>query len=322
MKRNISLDFIKIVAMYSVLALHIGFATNCSPCFLTRYWWSFFGVAIPLFFMVSGYLMESKTVDLSYSLRKVCGILKYVFLTITPFVVYQLIQGNLSALKYYYSWIRQGSPLSIYWYFAAMIIVYVLLPTIKRIMNSKYQPLFLAILFLTCQVVFVLNILCDFERTYVYQAFRIWNWLFYFSLGMIVNRHQEWFDRINWFHTIVYCLFFLAFRRVLSRFNLGNEYYFCSLPNMAYVLCLFLCLKKVDFGEKSRKIISHLSIIFLPVYTIHWPIFLYCKDHGIQLELPDPNLSIIANYIVFASFITLISLLVMRLPYAKQLFKI
>ena len=158
MKRNISLDFIKIVAMYSVLALHIGFAIDYTSCFLTSYWWSFFGVAIPLFFMVSGYLMESKTINYAYSLKKILGILKYVFLTLTPFVVYQLLQGNLNSLKYYYAWVRQGSALPVDWYFAAMIIVYLLLPSLKKLMNSKYLASFLIILVLFFQVVFVLNI--------------------------------------------------------------------------------------------------------------------------------------------------------------------
>ena len=70
-ERDISVDFIKIVAMYSVLALHIGFAIPVIPCFLSKYWWFIWGVAIPLFFMSSGYLMESKTTDYSYSFRKI-----------------------------------------------------------------------------------------------------------------------------------------------------------------------------------------------------------------------------------------------------------
>lgn len=271
MERNISLDFIKIVAMYSVLALHIGFAIEYSSCFLTKYWLSLFGVAIPLFFMVSGYLMESKTTNYAYSFKKIFGILKYVFLTLTPFVIYQLIQGNLNSLKYYYAWIRQGSALPVYWYFAAMIIIYLLLPTLKKLIDSKYLLTFLIVLFLFCQVVFVLNIRNDFEKTHVYQAFRVWNWVFYFTLGMLVKKNPELFNRINWSHTVLACLAFLLFRRLNMK---GNEYYFCSFPNMVYVLCLFVCLMKICFGPKGSVLISRLSTIFLPVYTIHWPVSL------------------------------------------------
>lgn len=319
MKRNISLDFIKIVAMYSVLALHIGFAIDYSPCFLTNYWWSFFGVAIPLFFMVSGYLMESKTITYTYCFKKIYGILKYVFLTLTPFVIYQLFQGNLNSLKYYYAWIRQGSALPVYWYFAAMIIIYLLLPTLKKLIDSKYLLTFLILLFLFCQVVFVLNLKYDFEKIHVYQAFRIWNWVFYFILGMLVNKNPVLFNRINWWHTGLACLAFLLFRRLNMK---GNEYYFCSFPNMIYVLCLFVCLLKTSFSPKSTVLISRLSTIFLPVYTIHWPIFIFCKSHGIYLYLPDPDLLIITNYIIFSTIITVLSLLIMKLPYAEKLFKL
>lgn len=319
MKRNISLDFIKIVAMYSVLALHIGFAIDFTSCFLSNYWWSFFGVAIPLFFMVSGYLMESKTITYTYCFKKIYGILKYVFLTLTPFVIYQLIQGNLNSLKYYYAWIRQGSALPVYWYFAAMIIIYLLLPTLKKLINSKYLLTFLIILFLLCQIVFALNIKFDFEKTYVYQAFRIWNWVFYFTLGMLVNKNPVLFNRINWWHTVLACLAFLLFRRLDMK---GNEYYFCSFPNMIYVLCLFVNLNRIDFGQKSKTVISRLSTIFLPVYTIHWPIFLFCKSHGFYIHLPDPNSQIITNYIAFSVTITVLALLIMSLPYSDKLFKI
>ena len=322
MKRNISLDLIKIVAMYSVMALHIGFAIHIPHCFLARYWWSLFGVAVPLFFMVSGYLMESKTtVSFKYSLRKVFGILKYVFITMTPFVFYELVKGNLNGLKYYYSWIRQGSPLSIYWFFAAMIIVYLLLPSWKRLMNGKYSRLSLILLFFICQAVFVLNVLFGFEKTYTYQAFRIWNWLFYFSLGMLVKRYQDKFNGINLIHMALACMAFLVFRRVFSGL-IGNEYFYCSIPNMAYVLCLFVCLYKIRLGPTGEKAISELSTLFLPVYTIHWPIFLFCMAHGIRIDLPEPNLFIIMNYLVLAIVITLFSLLLVRLPVLKTVFRL
>jgi surface polysaccharide O-acyltransferase-like enzyme len=305
--------------MYSVVALHIFHGTKIAPCFISTHWWSFFGVAVPLFFMVSGYLICYKTVTPKYICIKIIGILKYVFITVSPFVIYGLLLGNMSSWKSYYIVFHQYGPLPVYWYFGAMIIVYLFAPYIQILMNDKRRVYFMGGTFIVCQIIFLLNIEYDFERLYVRQMYRIWNWFFYFSLGMFVRQYMDRLLFVRWWHVIISAMICMVFMYSMHSKLSGNEYFFCSAPCMLYVFLLFVVLNRININ-KSR-IISLLSNLFLPIFTIHELIYDYWKKY-VGLVIEEPNLNMVVNYLLCAIIITSVSYLIMRLPFANKVFKI
>ena len=58
-----SLDLVKIVAMLMVLMLHVNVFKDWSRTGSTGAYYALAGIAIPLFFMTSGYLMANKAAD-------------------------------------------------------------------------------------------------------------------------------------------------------------------------------------------------------------------------------------------------------------------
>lgn len=78
LRRNQSLDLIKIFAMIGVMGLHstLGQTETFMGFLISR----IFGISVPLFFMVSGYLLSMKNVDWKYSRRKIIGIARFCFL--------------------------------------------------------------------------------------------------------------------------------------------------------------------------------------------------------------------------------------------------
>lgn len=67
--RNQNIDLIKIVAMFMVLALHLHVYMPIRQS-VPDYIYGLCGIAIPLFFMVSGFLMCDKPSDFQYVKRK------------------------------------------------------------------------------------------------------------------------------------------------------------------------------------------------------------------------------------------------------------
>ena len=91
-ERNQSVDLVKIIAMMGVMALHtcLGRTDSLSGFVLSRS----FGLSIPLFFMVSGYLMQGRKIDWRYSVRKVVGILRFTFIIcISYWIVHSMRLG-------------------------------------------------------------------------------------------------------------------------------------------------------------------------------------------------------------------------------------
>jgi len=88
-QRLLSLDFIKLFAMFGVICLHTEMTYYENP--IARFLYTTAVVSIPLFFMVSGYLLYGKkNVNYQYSLRKMVGILRFVAIMT---VVFWLLTG-------------------------------------------------------------------------------------------------------------------------------------------------------------------------------------------------------------------------------------
>ena len=111
--------------------------------------------AIPLFFMVSGYLLANKKLNINYSKRKIGGILRFVIITTTIYVIgsflYDLIViGHLNLDCYnkfgtYTQWFIQKGGMWQYWYFASMIIIYLISPILDKLIHSDKLLIFLSI---------------------------------------------------------------------------------------------------------------------------------------------------------------------------------
>ena len=321
MKRNLSIDLVKVIAMFMVLALHIVIFKGKIPLSIFRSWNSGLAtIAIPLFFMVSGYLLSRKPFDYHYSFKKIKSIIIFIFKTTTLFVVIESLffsDGQiLQLIRSYYAWIMQRGIMWQYWYFAAMIIIYALLPFLGKIINSKYHLPVIICLVAISFIFFLLNIFYDFERLYIRQTFRIWYWFMYFLVGAYIRNHQEMFNWITWKHVIYAIIFMLVYVYYVE--IPYDEYSFGSIICMIYAVIVFsACLNtKIIKG----RVIQELSSLFLPVYAIH-PFVIN------KLSFLDPYFDFspsVKFFVVLALIICVnvpLAYLLMKIPYVKEIFK-
>lgn len=280
-------------------------------------------ISIPLFFMVSGYLLLGrKDTDYRYSLGKIWGIARFVLtLSLSIWFCRSLRSGEFvinDFMRALYAPFIQKGKFFMFWYLGTMIILYLLLPLLNNLVKKRYFFIIaFVILIIVRQYVMMQNIVSSAEVG-VIQTFRLWNWMFFFVLGGAI-RHYD----IHLPNSIL-----LGAIAVLSMVNvyfqnvfipmIGNnhcEYFYSSAPVSMMCLSVFLFLRNTKVSD--NKTISVLSEVFLPVYTLHFFIVREIKDYFLY----DIDLGIILFATV--SFLSLfISFVVVRVPFLNRIFKL
>jgi surface polysaccharide O-acyltransferase-like enzyme len=307
--------------MFMVLALHMVLCKENYPRSIYKSWnCGIANVAIPLFFMVSGALMTNKSNDFTYSLKKIKQILWLVFKTITFLIVIELLffsrEHITHLLRSYYSWIFQKGIMWQYWYFAAMIILYSILPFLGKIIRSKYHLQVIICLVIFCFVVFLLNVFYDFEHLHIYQTFRIWYWCMYFLVGAYIQKHQKLFNWIGWKHVAFIFVFILVY--VYYAQVPYDEYAFGSIIYLIYPIIVFSACLNTKIN--NNMIIQELSSLFIPLYAIH-PYVL----SKMRLLEPYLNYSPLTQYVLGILFVFCMNVplayVLTKIPYIKNIFK-
>lgn len=325
MQRNQSIDLVKVLSMYLVLAIHVNVCrisysfTNIASAF------TIVGIAIPMFFMVSGFLMSHKfignDISYSYSLKKIFRILKFCFIICVFFDVFKYVSTKVVDFSFPFCLIKLGS-FSVFWYFGAMILIYILLPLLINIINCSKNKfnLVLVVLLFVCFTIFILNYQYDFEKK-IPNTFRLVNWISYFMLGAYIQRNSSIIHYVKWYYPVVGCILFTL--TVLYGKQTNYELHFSSPFCIFYACSTFICCLKTNIHDS--RILHVLSNIFLPFYAIHmtviWhllglPIF---KD--IESSMSSP-FSFILEWLFCASICTLTGIMIMKIPLVKTIFKI
>ena len=175
--RNINLDLLKVLACVGVVLLHTtmgGFKDTGSWNLLT-YLYYLGTYSIPLFFMVNGYLLLGKReITSPYILQKV----KWILITVSSWnIIVWLFKRDFTVnpiKKIVGSLIQKGYFFQ-FWFFGALILIYLCLPILSKFLNSKRRYLYiLALLIVIGFIVELANIF--FQKpllTHVMQTFRL-----------------------------------------------------------------------------------------------------------------------------------------------------
>lgn len=160
MQRNQSVDLIKVVAMLMVVMLHLGLArvdeNFDSPNLPIG---PFAGVAIPLFFMVSGYLLSTKNPCWRYNIKKIWGIIRFCLYICIPMSIVMSITSRDLQLLFPECLVQKGR-LYQFWYFGSMLIVYALLPYLLFCIKHRLFKYILAGGAILCSISVLLCVCC------------------------------------------------------------------------------------------------------------------------------------------------------------------
>ena len=328
--RNINLDLLKVLACVGVVLLHTtmgGFKETGSWNLLT-YLYYLGTYSIPLFFMVNGYLLLGKReITYSYILQKV----KWILITVSSwtFIVWLFKRDFTENLikKIVGSLIQKGYFFQ-FWFFGAVILIYICLPILKKFLNSKRSYLYILSVLLVIGLIFELaNIVLQMPiQTYVIQTFRLWTWFFYYLLGGYIAQFtmEELKSRFkNWMKIVSILLFLISplilfFIAKTAYHNLFAEYFYDTLFVKVSTLGIFLTILTLTLNEKRNEWIVSLSNQTMGVFIIHTYIMkVWEKLFGFNF---------VGAYLLFALFTLSVSFIIvgmlMKIPYFNRIVKL
>ncbi|HEU6120593.1 acyltransferase family protein [Streptococcus pneumoniae] len=328
--RNINLDLLKVLACVGVVLLHttMGGFKETGSWNLLAYLYYLGTYSIPLFFMVNGYLLLGKReITYLYILQKV----KWILITVSSwsFIVWlfkrdfttnpiKKIVGSLIQRGYFFQ----------FWFFGALILIYLCLPILRQFLNSKRSYLYSLSLLMTIGLIFELsNILLQMPiQTYVIQTFRLWTWFFYYLLGGYVaqftieeieSRFKNWMKIVSILLLLIspIILFFIA--KTIYH-NLFAEYFYDTLFVKVSTLGIFLTILMLTLNENRRESIVSLSNQTMGVFIIHTYIMkVWEKVLGFNF---------VGAYLLFALFTLSVSFIIvgmlMKIPYFNRIVKL
>ena len=328
--RNINLDLMKVLACVGVVLLHttmIGFKETGSWNLLA-YLYYLGTYSIPLFFMVNGYLLlGKKDITYSYILQKV----KWILITVSSwtFIVWLFKRDfAVNPVKKIIGSMVQKGYFSQFWFFGALILIYLCLPILRKFLNSKRSYLYILSSLVTIGLVFELaNMVFQMPlQSYVIQTFRLWTWFFYYILGGLIAQFDKEFIKKGfrrWMKIVAVLLLLISplilfFLAKTIYHNLFAEYFYDSIFVKVISLGTFLTVLTFDLNTDKNRWIIYLSNQTMGVFVIHtyvmkvWEKLVGFSFAGAHLLFPISTLCV--SLIVVS--------LLMKIPYFNRIVKL
>ena len=328
--RNINLDLIKVLACIGVVLLHttmIGFKDTGSWNLLA-YLYYLGTYSIPLFFMVNGYLLLGKrNITYSYILEKV----KWILITVSSWnTIVWLLKRDFAVnpvKKIIGSMVQKGYFFQ-FWFFGALILIYLCLPVLKKFLNSKRSYLYILSLLISIGLIFELtNIIIQTPlQSYVIQTFRLWTWFFYYILGGLIAQFDKEFIKNGfkrWMKIVAVLLLLITpvilfFLAKTIYHNLFAEYFYDILFVKIVSLGVFLTILTLSLKESKYKWIVSLSNQTMGVFIVH--------TYVMKVLEKLLGFSYTGAYLLFPILTLCVSLIVvsllMKIPYFNRIVKL
>lgn len=326
-KRNVNLDLVKCIACVGVVGLHSIGMVNYTIYYLC-------GISVPLFFMVNGYLMFSKErVDYKYSFTKILQLIKIIFLwnmiMILPVMI--LRRKIINPITQCFKSVLQQGYLWHFWFFGALILIYLLLPILHNMLKDRLRLHIVScvLLAIICVGISIYSMLEGYSLVaYVPQTLRLWTWLFFYLFGGLcrrVNLADILSNRLNILvHIALWILFAIINNISIKKIGVFlthsriADYYYDYFSSLMFYTLTFSLLLRVKVNNNASELIKKLSPLTFGVFILH-PLIL----KGITTFV-NPQTTAVAVLIWFVLVVGcgVASVIIMRIPYVKELIKL
>ncbi|MBR3162138.1 MAG: acyltransferase family protein [Bacilli bacterium] len=329
-KRDYNIDLLKNIAIYLVIILHtmiIGFLSEKANVSTVLYYAGVF--AIPLFFMISGYLHLQKENNYKYVLKKILKIILIAFFWNLIACLYLLLVEHkitnvfILTLK---SFIQNGYFFH-FWFLGAIIILYIMLPSLQKLIK-KYKntyKIMIIILFVLCINIDIINIYLNHKgygtiKNNTIQTFRIWTWSLYYMLGGIMTKVniKDIKKKKLYTITIIMTIITIIYSRLLSiplYSNIYAENFYDSAIVIITTTLIFISIKSLNI---KKEYYSNLLQYSMGIYILH-PFLINIL---IKLNLLNNSCINILWSIIILLISGLITYLLSRIPLINKTIKI
>lgn len=274
-------DFMRFAGALLVVLAHVD-AWGGGPAWADQFYYTLSRNGVPLFFMMSGYLLLSKEEDLGTFFKK-----RAVKILI-PFLVWSILYDlyathlfaetgfTLEAVSKMFMRILRGPRAAHLWFFYSLIGLYFFTPILRLFVSKARNSdilYYIALWFVITPIMFILQ-----EFTSLQSGFELYyaaGYVGYFLLGLYLGR-QETTPRLLW---AAVGMFAVGFVSTFAVFYLNlppqdNEFVFRSYPSLNIVLMAmgaFILVKAAGERISPRVAVlsSWVSQSSFGIYLIH-----------------------------------------------------
>lgn len=333
-KRDAGLDLIKVLACLGVVALHTIYP---GKSIINQIITLFAATSIPLFFMVSGYLMfRRETFGYKYVLKKILRILLvclvWEFLHAVAYLLYYR-QLRDFLVSYVLDFFQQGLFFH-FWYMGALILVYLAMPLLYRLAKTAPNVYvgFMVALVIICSGIDLASIIV--KRQFIMdvpQNLRYWTWLLYATVGGYVACEGNLVKRYDALTgcTKILSAFLLLLLASAWQFVVGKsvfkqitiEAYYGAFPVMLAATSVFLLCRSAHFSEENAKRVTYLSKLTMGIYIIH-PFVLAVLDKFIPAFTQSGALMNVSFWALTTMISGIGTAICIKIPIMKQLMRL
>ena len=324
------IDLLKVMACIGVVCLH---TVNGSIGIVNRIVTLVCSMSIPIFFMCSGYVAFLKAnISYEYAAKKIIKILAVCFSweimhAIAYFLYYHKMRNFIES--FFLDFLQKGLFFH-FWFFGSLIILYLLLPSLRR-MERKSPRLYIGILLFlggVCICIDGISIVAGRQVSLsIIQTFRLWQWLFYYMLGGFVATHNgkssEWLCKYGGMCVAMALFVLVAWQWIVGTYCFGKimiEGFYGSLPTITATIFVFLYLYQVKLNDVMISAIKMATSCIMGIYIVH-PFVLSVIVHFIPLFETNGNLNLIYWMITLLAS-SIIVWIIGKTPIISKLIKI
>lgn len=273
--RLTGLDFVRTLACLFVVSAHfyLNVGYYDTPLVGTRMFimtaarWLFV-TAVPLFFMLTGYLKINKGMTKSHYISLVSLLISYVIVSVGKMILYNKIYGKIYTVKDMF--INLGN-YQIAWYMGLYLCLFLLIPFINKMWNAlniKEQNVLLGTLVFLCSVYPIFNYIAPSYFIGIYPV------LFYFFGAMIRQRRYRPNRLILAAITIIVCIGEAAISMAFTKTGVF-DWTLISTADGTYgtlfigicTVCIFLIFYDLDIKcTVLNKIMASISRVSFEIY--------------------------------------------------------
>lgn len=277
--RIAGLDVVKIIAMLSVVVSHalnvlIAYKQDLPMSTICH---SLTAGGVPLFFMVSGYLLFGRNeVTPAYVCRKVYSIIRYIVSICLIYWAIVAISHNNTTFwpgcieEVFRTMVLRG-PFTPFWFLWSMTIIYASLPVLY-LLYRHHTKAFAACtggLGLICIALFMAQLFGCYLEAEIIQPLKMWKWMFFFALGGVLRAYPA--PRLHWGRIAICAAVLNAAQRYFLEpviHDTSNLAFAGSPISLLFYIAVFCWAIQRKWG--GNYVLRTAGVLFMPVYTIHY----------------------------------------------------
>lgn len=283
-QRNINIDLTKCIATVCVICVHFFLnieyyseIMSGKRMILMTFIRTLSMICVPLFLVLTGYLMRNKKLSAKYYKGILHTILIYIIMSLFC-IIYKCTIGWEMSVEEVINSILNYSAAPYAWYVEMYIGLFIIIPFLNVLYQNLETKKNKEVLLLSLCSLIVLPTICNLNNTKYVPAFwvGIWPVLYYFVGSYIGEYRPKISSRLNFFLIIVVLMFNTGFIYMRCsggyfEWNVYNDWY--GWQNFLSTVLVFIFVQNIDLSRLPRiicSIVSYIAKLSLGIYLASW----------------------------------------------------